>query len=412
MSAFRHGLALLRRRDFAKLFSAYLISFSGTAMAPIAMAFGVLELTGSTMASSIVIAAPIAAQIVVLLLGGALADRTSRQRMLVLADSVAMCAQLIIALLFITGTATVPALAALMLANGAARALCMPAGTGFVPQIVDRADVQAANALLGVARNSAFMLGAALAGALVATVGAGWTLAIDGISFGVSALLIASLRPNRQAALAQASLLEDVRLGWREFISHKWLWSIVLQFSLIVAAIEAVFGLLGPAVARLQLGGPVDWGIISAAFGLGTLVGGLVGLQLDVQRPMLFATMCTLVFCVVPLGLSVPLSVWWVAALAFADGIAGQMFAILWYTTLQKMIAAHLLSRVSAYDHLGSIALAPLGIVVGGFLFEMIGARATLLIAAATIVVPTLCVLAVREIRELTASEINRRLLA
>ncbi len=412
MSEFRHGLALLRRRDFAKLFSAYLISFSGTAMAPIAMAFGVLELTGSTVASSIVIAAPIAAQIVVLLLGGALADRTSRQRMLVLADSLAMCAQLFIAWLFVTGLATVPALAALMLANGAARALSMPAGTGFVPQIVDRADLQAANALLGVARNSAFMLGAALAGALVATVGAGWTLAIDGISFGISALLIASLRPNRQVALAQASLLEDVRLGWREFISHKWLWTIVLQFSLIVAAIEAVFGLLGPAVARSQLGGSVDWGIISAAFGLGTLVGGMVGLQLNVQRPMLFATMCTLVFCVVPLGLSVPLSVWWVAGLAFADGIAGQTFAILWYTTLQKMIAAHLLSRVSAYDHLGSIALAPLGIVVGGFLFEMIGARATLLIAAATIVVPTLCVLAVREIRELTTSEINRRLLA
>ena len=102
MATLRDGLSLLARRDFAKLFIAYLISYSGTAMAPIAMAFGVLDLTGSTRASSIVIAAPVAAQIAILLVGGALADRTSRKRMLVRADSLAMGAQLTIAWLFLT----------------------------------------------------------------------------------------------------------------------------------------------------------------------------------------------------------------------------------------------------------------------------------------------------------------------
>lgn len=409
MSPIRDGLSLLGRRDFAKLFAAYLISFSGTAMAPIAMAFGVLELTGSTSASAIVIAAPIVAQITILLVGGVLADRSSRKRMLVLADSLAMCTQGTIAFLFLAGLATVPTLTALMLVNGVAMALHQPAAVGFIPQIVDRADLQAGNALLGVARNSAMMMGAALAGILVATVGAGWTLAFDGISFGLSALLIASLHPKQQVAPEKATLLEDLRLGWREFTSHKWLWTIVLQFSLVVAVMEAVFGLLGPAVAKLQMGGSVDWGIISAGFGLGTLVGGLVGIRLNVQRPMLVATICTFFFCVVPLGLSVPLPVGFVAILSFIEGIAGQTFAVLWYTTLHKMIAPQLLSRVSAYDHLGSIALAPLGIVAGGFLFEMIGPRTTLLIASATIFLPTFCVLTVREVRELTTSEVNQR---
>ena len=294
-----------------------------------------------------------------------------------------------------------------MLVNGVAMAFGTPAAMGFIPQIVDRADLQSANALLGVARNSAMMMGAALAGILVATVGAGWTLAIDGISFGVSALLIATLRPKQQVAPDKATLLEDLRLGWREFTSHRWLWTIVLQFSLIVAAMEAVFGLIGPAVTKLQMGGSIDWGIISAGFGLGTLVGGLIAIRLSVKRPMLFATFCTLFFCVVPLGLSVPLSVGLIALLAFVEGIAGQMFAVLWYTTLQKMIAPHMLSRVSAYDHLGSIGLAPLGIVIGGFLFEMIGARETLLIAAATILLPTLCVLGVREVRQLTTRDVD-----
>ena len=373
------------------------------------MAFGSAGTDRSTRTSSIVIAAPIVAQIAILLVGGVLADRTSRKRMLVLADSIAMCAQAAIAFLFLSGLATVPTLTALMLVNGVAMALGTPAAMGFIPQIVDRADLQAANALLGVARNSAFMLGAALAGVLVATVGAGWTLAIDGVSFGFSALLIASLRPRQQEATEAATLMEDLRLGWREFISHQWLWTIVLQFSVIVAAMEAVFGLIGPAVTKLQMGGSVDWGIISAGLDWAPWSAASLpcGSTFTARCCSRRCARCFSAWC--RSACRVPLSVWLIATLAFVEGIAGQMFAVLWYTTLQKMIAPHLLSRVSAYDHLGSVALAPLGIVAGGFLFEMIGARNTLLLASATIFVPTLCVLGVREVRQLTTSEVNQR---
>jgi predicted MFS family arabinose efflux permease len=406
-SSVLEGLELLKKPDFAKLFAAYLITYTGTAMAPIAIAFGVLDLTGSTSKAAFVIAAPVVAQIILILIGGALADRTSRQRMLVFSDVLAMCSQLLIAYCFLTGLATVPLLISLMLVSGSAAALSAPAATGFVPQMVEPGELQAANALLGVARNSAMMVGAALAGILVATVGAGVTLLIDAISFGVSAILIFSLRPAVQTHPDEASLIQDMRLGWREFISHTWLWTIVLQFSLVVAAMEAVFGLLGPAVTKMHMDGAIDWGIISAGFGFGTLVGGVVALRIEVKRPMYFATFCTFLFCVVPLSLSVPLPVWVIAALSFIEGIAGQIFAVLWYTTQQKMIAPHMLSRVSAYDHLGSIVLAPLGIVAGGFLFELIGFRSTLLIAAAVIVLPALGVLTVRDVRELTTVAVN-----
>jgi hypothetical protein len=83
-------------------------------------------------------------------------------------------------------------------------------------------------------------------------------------------------------------------------------------------------------------------------------------------------------------------------------GLASQLFSVLWYTTLQKKVPGHMLSRVSAYDHLGSIALAPMGIVVGGYLFEALGFRLTLIIAALAIVVPTALVLCVRDVRMMT----------
>jgi MFS family permease len=247
--------------------------------------------------------------------------------------------------------------------------------------------------------------GAALGGILVATYGAGVALLIDAISFGVSALLVMSLNPRRQAPPERASVIEDLRLGWKEFTSHTWLWVIVLQFSLLLAAIESVFGLLGPAVAREHMNGAKDWGWIGASFGFGTLVGGILSLKIDVKYPMRFATFCTFTFCSVPLALAVPLSVTLVATAAFIEGVAGQLFSVLWHTTLQRKIPTHMLSRVSAYDHLGSIVLAPLGIVVAGFLFEQIGFRATLLIAALTVFLPSLAAFAVKDVRTMTSSD-------
>lgn len=401
-NSFRAGFSLLRNPNVSRMFIAYLVSYTGTAMAPIAMAFGVLELTGSTTDASIVIAAPTLASIVVLLLGGVLADRTSRQRVIYSAELLAMVAQFFLAFLFLSNFATVPWLTFFMLINGIAIAFHAPAATGFIIQLVDKEDLQAANALLGTARNGAIAGGAALGGILVAVFGAGTTLLIDAISFGVSALLVISVKPKLQITPEAASVFEDLRLGWREFTSHTWLWVIVIQFSLIVAVGEGVFGLIGPAVTREQMGGAVDWGFIASGFGVGTLVGGLVGMKVRPKYPMRFATLCVFFFAGVELTLAIPMSVYVIAFAAFISGFAGQLFAVIWYTTLQMKIPAHMLSRVSAYDHLGSIALAPLGIVAAGILFETIGFRLTLIIAALTVIVPTIIAFCVRDVRTMT----------
>lgn len=401
----REGLRLLRKPDIRKLFIAYLISYTGTAMAPIAMAFGVLELTGSTSDSGIVIAAPTLASIVVLLLGGVLADRTSRQRLMVFAELLAMLAQLAIALLFLMEIATVPVLVLLALINGVAIALNIPAATGMVTQLVEKDELQGLNALLGIARNGAITGGAALGGLLVASFGAGITLMLDALSFGLSALLVVSLKPASQTAPEKASFIHDLRLGWKEFTSHTWLWVIVLQFAFVVAALESVIGLLGPAITRNQMGGAADWGFIAASLGAGTLVGGLLAMKINAKYPMRFGTFCVFLLSGIPLALAVPLSVTAIACTAFLAGAGIQIFAVIWYTTLQTKVPNHMLSRVSAYDHLGSIALAPVGIVIAGFLFEKIGAQATLIFAALTIILPTALVLGVRDVRMMTSGK-------
>ncbi|NOX52358.1 MAG: MFS transporter [Gammaproteobacteria bacterium] len=400
--SFRAGFSLMRDPNINRLFIAYLVSYSGTAMAPIAMAFGVLELTGSTSDAAIVIAAPTLAAIVVLLFGGVLADRTSRQKIIYWSELLAMAAQACLAALFIFDLASIPLLTLFMLINGIALALHAPAATGLIILLVDKKDLQATNALLGSARNGAIAGGAALGGILVAAVGAGWTLAIDAVSFGLSAILVISLRPNPQIQPKAASVLADLRLGWNEFTSHTWLWVIVAQFSLIVAVGQSVFGLIGPAVTRDYMGGATHWGFIASAFGLGTLAGGILAMRIKPKYPMRFATFCVFFFSGVSLTLALLLPVHVIAAAAFISGFTGQIFAVLWYTTLQMKIPGHMLSRVSAYDHLGSIVLAPLGIVAAGLLYESLGFQTTLLIAAAIIIVPTIIVLCVRDVWTMT----------
>ena len=395
----RAGLKLLSSPNVGKMFVAYLVSYTGTAMAPIALAFGVLELTGSAKDSAIVIAAPTLAAVFVLLFGGVVADRTSRKRVMWIAESVSMLAQFGMAWLFLSGTATVGLLTGLMLVHGVVMAFHQPAAVGFIVQLVEAHELQAANAVLSMARFGAFAGGAALGGLLVATVGPGWTLAIDAASFGVSALLVYSLVPKLQRPPEKASLIEDLRLGWREFTAHTWLWVIVAQFSLVVAGQEAIFGLLGPAYARTEMAGAGDWGLIAGGFGLGTLVGALLGIQVRPRFPMRFGTFCVFAMGGLPLALAYSSPLALAIVVAFSGGVAGQIFGILWYTVLQKKVPHEMLSRVSAYDHLGSIALAPLGIVVAGFLFEGYGYQVALLVAAALIIVPTIAVLFVADVR-------------
>ena len=401
------GLRIVFQGDVAKLFFAYLVTYTGSAMAPIAVAFGVLELTGSAKDAAIVIAAPTLAAIAVILFGGVIADRTSRKYVLVIAEILSMVSQLAIGLLFIFGEPTVPILTGLMLINGIAMAFNAPAATGLVVQIVEKHELQDANVILGTARNGAIAGGAALGGLLVATYGAGPTLIIDAMTFGISALLIGTLNVKVHEAIEPASILEDLRLGWKEFTSHTWLWVIVMQFSLIVAAEESIFGLLGPAISREMLGGAISWGNIAASFGVGTLLGGFVAFKIRPKHPMLVGTLLVFVFAGVPLALSVPLGVPVIAAMAFASGVAGQIFSVLWYTTLQQQVPAHLLSRVSAYDHLGSIVLAPLGIVIAGMLFEWVGYQLTMYIVAATIILPTAAALCVKDVRRMSNADLD-----
>lgn len=152
---------------------------------------------------------------------------------------------------------------------------------------------------------------------------------------------------------------------------------------------------------------PLIGGFIAAGLGIGTIVGGFGSFYIKVSHPLKIATLASFSFSFISLAMIAPLPLHWIVFAAFVGGIGWEMFSILWNTTLQQAIPSHMLSRVSAYDHIGSVGLAPLGIVVAGFLYEDLGYQMVLVLCALTVIIPTACVYCVREVREFTLPNLD-----
>jgi MFS family permease len=361
----------------------------------------VLDLTGSTTDLGIVLSAAAVPQVLLILFGGVFADRLPRHLVMVGSNLISGAAQGGIAVLLLTHHAQLWHLIVLQVVRGVALSFFFPASQGLVPQTVGVRLLQQANALLGMTRNGTNILGAALGGAFVALAGAGWALAFDAGTYAVSAAVLAAMRLPRAQKVDAPNMLRELREGWSEFASRTWLWVIVVAFGFSNMVWTGAVGVLGPIVAKRFLGGAAAWGVIVAAEGMGLLLGGLLLLRFRPHRP-LFVGMAAFSCASVPLVLLASVRSTVVIAVGFLlAGIAIEIFSVAWATALQQHVPLDKLSRVSAYDGLGSIVLIPIGLAIAGPVADAIGLKEALLLAAAISTTSALATLAVRDVRDL-----------
>lgn len=393
----------LREREFRLLFTGQAISAFGDRLVPVALAFAVLDLTGSASDLGFVLAAETVPMALFVLAGGVWADRLPRQWVMVASDAVRCASQGLTAALLIAGTARIWQLVVLQAVYGTAQAFFNPAWTGLVPETVSPGRLQEANAILGLSRNLAGILGPAVAGTLVATVGPGEALAVDAATFALSAAFLVRLRLPPRVRAAARSFAGDLRDGWGEFRSRSWVWASVLQFSGFHLFVLGPFFVLGPAVAKAALGGVSAWATILAVAGAGSIAGGVVGLRFWPRHPLRAAFLLSIPWAGQVALVAVKAPVAAIAAAAFVGAAALTIDGILWFTALQAHIPTESISRVSAYDWFGSIVFLPVGQALAGPVAAAVGTRSTLLFAAAFTVASSLAVLAVPGVRNLKA---------
>ncbi len=375
-------LGPLEERDFRLLWLGQTTSAFGSALVPVALAFAVIDLTSSEAALGLVLAAGLCSRVVLLLLGGVLADRLPRQRVMLAADALRALTQGLVAVLLLSGQAQVWHLLVLFALFGAGDAFFSPASTGLVPEIVSPGRLQQANALISLSRSAAWIAGPLLAGLIVAGTGPGLAFAIDSGTFVVSTVSLARLRLPRIVARACGGVLADLREGWREVTARTWVWTTIARFSISNLAIAPLF-VLGPFVAERSLGGAAAWGLIGTCGGIGAVLGDAAALRLRPRRPLVAGGLAVSLWALEPALLARPFPTAGIAVAA-ALGFAGASFSnALWFTALQQRIPREALSRVSSYDWLGSLVFQPAGYALAGPAAAAIGIPATLIASAA-----------------------------
>ena len=397
MSAF----APMRVPNFRWYFLSNVIDMAGSTMAPVALAFAVLEVSDSPKALGAVLAANSIPLVLFLLFGGVIADRLPRVLILRVGALVLAVTQGMVAALVITNTAELWMLIVLEALNGLTLAMVFPAFAAIMPQLVPREMLQSANVLQSMSRGALRVIGPSIAGLLVVTIGPGWALAADALTYLVASLLLLLVslpRPVRDASAP--STLAELREGWSLFVGTTWLWVIVLAFGVLNAIHAGALNTLGPVVAKDTIG-EQGWGYILSAESLGLLAMTAVMLRRRLERPLFFGMLgiATAGIPIILLGARpelVPL-----VALAFVAGAGIELFSLGWILAMQENIEERMLSRAFSYDALGSFVAMPIGQLAYGPLALAFGYRDVLVASGVAYIVICLLTLLSASVRNL-----------
>lgn len=395
------ALAPLRQRSFAWYFASRLVNVAGSMMATIALTFSVLDIGGSATAIGQVLAAHTIPMIGLLLFGGVISDRLRRDLVLQASNLASAATQGVIAALVISGRAELWMIVCLSAVHGTVSGVGFPAMMGMLPSLVPRDQLQQANALISLTRSGLTVLGPTIGALLVVTVGSGWALAIDAVTWLLSALLLVPVRiPAREPSGDEPSTIRELGEGWTFFWSTTWLWVVVVGFGVLNAIHTGAWFTLGPVVADDTIGRQ-GWGYVLSAEAFGVVLATIVMLRVPLGRPLLsgMVGMFGLVPPLLLLGLEprlVPLLV-----AAFVAGAGVEVFSLGWTLAMQENVDDRMLSRAYSYDALGSYVAMPIGQLAYGPLGDAVGFRGVFVGSGIAYAVVVGLVLSSRSVRSL-----------
>jgi predicted MFS family arabinose efflux permease len=395
---------------FRLLFYGQLLSLIGDRVMLVVLPFAVLSAGGDTGDVGLVAAAQTVPFVVFALIGGVIADRGDRKRLMIVSDGARMLVQAVAATLLLSGVARPWQLALLALVYGSADAFFMPALAGLVPQTLTHAgQLQAASALRSLAISISSVAGPSLGGVLLATTQPGVPVAVDALSFAISLVFIARVSTNTvDLVVADADtparaegFLAELRAGWQAVRARPWIAWTLGGFAVYVVVVLPSVYVLGPVLANDELGGAGAWAAITVCFGVGSILGDLLLLR---WRPAHALRACVLMLVVASTqalifgsGLALAL----ICGLELLAAVGVTMAWALWETTLSEHVPGADLSRVSSYDYLITIGLAPVGVLLAAPLADALGIHTALRLMSAVGVVAALGLLAVPSVRTL-----------
>jgi MFS family permease len=354
----------LRHRDFRLLWAGQTVSQIGDAAFVVALGWRAFTLTGKASSLGIVLMVESLGLITTLLIGGVLADRYSRKLLLIGSDCARAAVIGTLALVDASGHLTFGLLIGLVALHGLGSGLFQPAFGGILPLLVEEPSLGSANALVGISRQAAFVVGPALAGAIYGLAGSSAIFAVDAVSFLVSATFLLFARPRVYERGPTEGLRRELTTGFRYVVQVPWLWITIGTFSVVLLVGFAAFQVLLPKLVEQEWNGGVgSYGLLFTLQGVGMVIGSVVLGQTSPTRRRgvliysLFVANSTF-------GALLGLSPWFggAAALQVGRGFCIGFAITLWDTMLMQRVPQQMLSRVISMDWFGSLGLLPAGL--------------------------------------------------
>jgi len=259
-------------------------------------------------------------------------------------------------------------------------AIFWPSLAGVVPALVEEDQLMSGDALTQMSANLMLILGSSIGGWIIATHGSSVALIIDATTFILSGLIVLTLRHLTIAPEAtENSVIDDLLHGWKVFLSFRWIVIVVFGFSSVFMCWSAIDSVLGPLLAIKKFHGASSWATIVAVEFFGYLAGSLIAIKVRPKYPMRFLLLGTYAICGYLIALAFSNSVLVIAIFAFLFGVNFDLWGAIWSTALQKEVPKESLSRVSAFDGMGTLFTRPIGVAVAAPLASAIGLRSTFL---------------------------------
>ncbi|MGW7641936.1 MFS transporter [Streptomyces decoyicus] len=392
----------LRHRSFRSLALGRMMTHCANSMAPVVLAFAVLDMTGSAIDVGLVVGARSVANILLVLFGGVLADRLPKALILQGSSLAAAAVQIAVAVVLLTGAGSLSALVVLSVVNGAVTAVSMPASASLTPQTVPQEELRPANAVTRMGVNTGMIVGASLGGLLTALFSPGWGIVANAVGFAAAALAYHGVRVPRAASGAAVPTrpLRELREGWKEFTSRSWVWVVVLQFFVVNAVSAGGIQVLGPTIANSTYG-RTAWGLVLATQMAGALIGGFLVARSRARHALRIGVAVVALDALPLLALADTAPLALLVTAMFVNGLALEQFGVAWDLSLQENVPADRLARVYSYDMLGSILALPIGEMTAGGLAERFGNHTTLLGGVCLVVTVTGLALCNKQVRSL-----------
>ncbi len=394
---------ILAQRYVKRFLLARFISNFGNGMSPIALAFGILHMRGGSPTElGWVLGASSITMLIMAPFGGVIADKFGRVKMMGLTDLWGSIPLYMQCAFFATGHVPVWVFLVANINFGLMWGIFWPAQSGVMPAICKEEALQKANALTNFMSNAAMIMGAAIGGIIVATLGSTTGLVIDAATFSVAGIIVLSFShvvPKR--AENDNSMLDDLVHGWKVFLSYRWIVAVVSGFGFITMAWAMGENVLGPLISLKYFNGAKSWAFVLTCESVGFLVGSVIGLKIKLKYPMRFMMAITSTLAIYMWALVRPQSLLFIAASAFIWGIALDLWASVWTTAMVRQVPRESLSRVSSFDAMGSFLFRPVGLMIAGPLSAAIGIPRSIEISAGVVVLFVVLVLLVPEVRNM-----------